>query len=64
LTAISRHINIPPNLEDALVKFVFPALLTTICLTSGLLWADESWPPALETIVRSIDLNVGESGEV
>ena len=40
------------------------ALLTMICLASGSLLAAESWPPAIEPIVRSVDLNVGESCEV
>ena len=46
------------------MKPAFCALLTVICLTSGALLADESWPPAIEPILRSVDLNVGESCEV
>ena len=39
------------------------ALLVVLFLVVPLL-AAESWPPAIEPLLRSVDLNVGESCEV
>jgi murein DD-endopeptidase MepM/ murein hydrolase activator NlpD len=38
--------------------------LMIVCVASGMLAAAEEWPPAIEPLVRSVDLNVGESCDV
>jgi murein DD-endopeptidase MepM/ murein hydrolase activator NlpD len=46
------------------MRTIFCTLTTLFCLASIALAADESWPPAVEPLMRSVDLNVGESCDV
>jgi hypothetical protein len=53
-----------PNLENTPMRPALSALLMIILLAGARTLAAESWPPAIEPIERSVDLNVGESCDV